>query len=230
MNQPQLPEKTKKTLKRIRKQFTVAFEPLTVSDIHLEILKVTDLEQLLGGKDPFANVSEFPFWIKLWESSLVLGELLASMPPKPGQTLLEIGAGLAAPGLVAAARGYQVTLSDYEPHILDFERVSAAASNIAEINFKIVDWKKPPEMGKFDIIIGAEILFREDFFQPLLTVFDKYLAADGVILMAHDVRRKSLAQFLPLAEKKYSIGTKARKMRKENEELTILLNRLTRKK
>lgn len=230
MTAPQLPEKTKKILKRIRKQFSAAFEPLTISDIHLEILKVTDLEQLLGGKDPFANVSEFPFWIKLWESSLVLGEMLATMPITPGRTMLEIGAGLAAPGLVAAARGYQVTLSDYEPHILDFERVSAAASNISNVNFKIVDWNNPPEMGKFDIIIGAEILFREDFFQPLLTVFDKYLAEDGVIFLAHDVRRKSLAQFLPLAEKNYNIGTKSKTMRKENEELTILLNRLTRKK
>ncbi len=230
MTTPQLSEKTGNILKRIRKQFKVDFEPLTVADIHLNILKVTDLEQLLGGRDPFANVSEFPFWIKLWESSLVLGDLLASMPPqKPGQTLLEIGAGLAAPGLVAAARGYQVTLSDYEPHILDFERVSAGASNISNINFRIIDWKNPPEIDKFDIIIGAEILFREDFFQPLLTVFDKYLADDGVVLIAHDVRRKSLAQFLPLAEKSYQIGTKAKKMRKEDEELTIMLNRLTRK-
>ncbi|MEA3547418.1 MAG: methyltransferase domain-containing protein [Thermodesulfobacteriota bacterium] len=229
MDSPHLPEKTKKILKRIRKRFTVDFEPLRVGNIELNILKVTDLEQLLGGKDPFENVSEFPFWIKLWESSMVLAELMASLPPAPEKSLLELGAGLAAPGLVAAANGSQVTLSDYEPHILDFERVSAAASNISNVNFKIVDWNNPPNIGKFDTIIGAEILFRDDFFQPLLNIFNQYLETDGIIYLAHDVRRKSLPKFLRLAEKEFVIGTKTRKIRSEIEELTVMINRLTKK-
>lgn len=226
---PQLSEKTKKVLKRLRKRFSVDFAPLQINDLQLNILKVTDLEQLLGGKDPFENVSEFPFWIKLWESSMVLAGLMASLPPDPDKKILELGAGLAAPGLVASARGFQVTLSDYEPHILDFERVSAAASGLDTIDFKIIDWKKPPEMEKFDIIIGAEILFRDEFFQPLLDVFNQYLAPEGVIYLSHDVRRKSLPKFLTLAEKEFNIGTQTKKMTTDDGELTVMLNRLTKK-
>jgi predicted nicotinamide N-methyase len=224
-----LPEKTQTVLKRIRKKYKVGFEPLRIRDVELKILQVQDLEHLLAGKDPFADVASFPFWVKLWEASLMLADIMASMPAKPGQTLLELGAGLGAPGLVAAARGYQVTLSDYEPHILDFQRVSAAANGLTEVDFRMIDWKKPPAIPPFDVIIGAEILFRDEFFQPLLDVFNKYLAPQGTIYLAHDGRRKSLPKFLDRAQQDYQIAVSARKMKSEEGELTIIINRLKRK-
>ena len=229
MNELHLPDKTREVLHRIRKKYKVGFEPLRIRDVELKILQVQDLEQLLAGRDPFADVSIFPFWVKLWEASLLLADIMASMPCEPGQTLLELGAGLAAPGLVAAARGYKVTLSDYEPHILDFQRVSAAANGLQEVDFRIIDWKKPPVMPRFNTIIGAEILFRDEFFQPLLDVFNQYLAPDGTIYIAHDARRKSLPKFLDLAQKEYQVAVSARKMKSEDGELTIIINRLKRK-
>ena len=226
MDVASLPEQAQKVLKRIRKKYKVGFEPLRVRDVELQLLQVTDLEHLLAGKDPFADVSNFPFWVKLWEASLMLADVMASSPVQPGTSLLELGAGMGAPGLVAASKGYRVTLSDYEPHILDFQRVSAAANGLTDINFKIIDWKSPKDMPQFDRIIGAEILFRDEFFDPLLKLFDSYLAPEGEIYIAHDVRRKSVPQFLSLAEKEYEIAVSARKMRSEDKELTILINRL----
>ncbi|MEJ2033967.1 MAG: methyltransferase, partial [Deltaproteobacteria bacterium] len=157
MEPQELPGRAADIYKQIRKKYQVAFEPLRVRDKELQLLQVTDLEALLGGKDPFQNVSDFPFWVKLWESSLVLADLIAQLPPAPGQSLLELGAGLGAPGLVAAANGYQVTLSDFEPIILDFQRVSAAASGLTGVHFELIDWQKPPDLPRFDLIIGAEI-------------------------------------------------------------------------
>jgi predicted nicotinamide N-methyase len=227
MNPDILPEKESRLYKKIRKKYKVKFDDLKIRGSHLQILRVTDLEALLRGKDPFKNVSEFPFWVKLWEASMLLADLLASMKPKPGQTLLELGAGMAAPGLAAAANGYKVTLSDYEPHILEFQKVSAAASGLTNIDFKIIDWLKPPVIKPFDTIVGAEILFREDFFEPLLQIFKKLLAPDGTIYLAHDVRRKSMPQFLMKAEKEYDIGVSERKIKKPDEEITIILTRMT---
>jgi cyclopropane fatty-acyl-phospholipid synthase-like methyltransferase len=159
----------------------------------------------------------------------MLADVMASSPVPPETSLLELGAGLGAPGLVAAAKGYRVTLSDYEPHILDFQRVSAAASGLSGIEHKIIDWKNPKDMPQFDRIIGAEILFRDEFFEPLLKLFGNYLAPQGEIYIAHDIRRKSVPQFLARAEKEYEIGVSARKMRSEDKELTILVNRLRRR-
>ena len=221
-----LSEAAARLLKQLRKKYKVDFDDLKVREAQLKILRITDLEPILQGKDPFKNVSEFPFWVKLWEASMVLADLVAGMPPRSGQTLLELGAGMGAPGLVAAACGYQVTLSDYEPVILDFQKVSAAASDLYNVHHKMIDWTKPPALDPFDTIIGAEILFREDFFEPLLQIFEKLLAPAGVIYLAHDVRRKSLPQFLMLAEKKYDIAISERKIKTADEEIKIILSRL----
>lgn len=230
MDDKKLSEKTQKVLRRIRKQFKVGFSPLKIQDLEIDILQVTDLEHLLAGKDPFENVSEFPFWVKLWEASMVLAHVMASMPAQGNQKLLELGAGMAAPGLVAAARGYEVTLSDYEPHILDFQRVSAAANGFDNIDFRMIDWLKPPEMPAFDRIIGAEILFRADFFEPLLAIFRNYLKDDGEIYLAHDMRRQSVPRFLDLAQKDFHIAvSKTAMQNEEGEKITVLINRLTKK-
>lgn len=225
-----LPERERDIYNKIKKQYKLTFDKLKVEEDVIRLLKVADLEEFLGGKDPFANVSEFPFWIRLWDAAMILAYVLHSLPEPNGKRLLELGAGLGAPGLAAAAVGFDVTISDYEEIILDFQQVSAAASGLHEVQFTLLDWLNPPELEPFDVLAGAEILFREEFFQPLLTVFNRYLKPDGVIFLAHDARRKSLPKFLQLAQKDFDIAVNKQVIKKDGGETTILVNRLRRKK
>jgi predicted nicotinamide N-methyase len=221
-----LPEKTAAILRQLKKKYKTEFDRLRIRDLDLQLLQVSDIEPLLKGKDPFADVASFPFWVRLWEAALILADTIVGMPLPPNNRLLELGAGLGAPGLAAAAVGYRVTLSDYEPHILDFQKVSAAANKLDNVEFKIIDWNKPPEMPRFDTIIGAEILFREDFFEPLLKIMRRFLAPDGAIYLAHNADRRSLAPFLEMASQYFKIGVIPRKISTEDKEITVLLNRL----
>jgi predicted nicotinamide N-methyase len=210
----------------IKDRYKVAFEPLKIGEYRLQLLKITDLEQVLDGKDPLKDVSTFPFWIRLWEAAIVLSEFVAGLPCNPGTSLLELGAGLGAPGLTAAAAGFQVTLTDYEELILDFERINAAASKLHNVQFAMLDWLDPPEMPQYDVIVGAEILFREEFFEPLLGVLRKALKPEGVVYLAHDIKRRSLEPFLKLAEKEYIISASRRKLKSLDEDKIILMTRL----
>nr|WP_321466535.1 methyltransferase domain-containing protein [uncultured Desulfobulbus sp.] len=226
MDPQTLPEKELNLYTAIKDRYKVAFEPLKIREHSLHLLKMTDLEQILDGKDPLKDVSSFPFWIRLWEAAIVLSEFMAAMPCTPGTTLLELGAGLGAPGLTAAKVGYSVTLSDYEQMILDFERINAAASHLDNVECLMLDWLNPPEMERFDVIIGAEILFREEFFQPLLNVLKKTLKPDGVVYLAHDIKRRSLEPFLKMAEKEYRIAASQRRLKSFDGDKIVLLNRL----
>ncbi|MBA3016341.1 MAG: methyltransferase [Proteobacteria bacterium] len=223
-----LPENAAELLRKIRKDYKVAFEPFRTRDVEIQLLKVQDLECVLKGRDPFKNVSEFPFWIKLWESAMVLADVAATLPVTSASRLLELGAGLGAPGLVAAAKGFRVTLSDYEQRILDFQRVSAAANGL-KVECRFIDWTKPSTLKPFDTILGAEILFREDLLSPLLTLFDKLLAPGGSIYLAHDLRRKTLYSFLDKAQTDYTIKAKKIELTSGDECCTVMLNCLQRK-
>jgi len=226
MDPKTLPAFERTLYNNIKDRYKVAFEALKIRDHHLQLLKITDLEQILDGKDPLKDVSTFPFWIRLWEAAIVLSEFVAGLPCDKETTLMELGAGLGAPGLTAAAAGFQVTLTDYEDLILDFERINAAASNLQNVQFAMLDWLHPPEMPQYDIIIGAEILFREEFFQPLLGVLRKALKPSGVVYLAHDVKRQSLEPFLKLAEKEYRVSASRKKLKSLDEDKIILMTRL----
>jgi 2-polyprenyl-3-methyl-5-hydroxy-6-metoxy-1,4-benzoquinol methylase len=228
MDPQTLPADSQELYRQIKKQYKVGFESLKLNDdLKLYLLKITDLEQVLAGKDPLKNPSEFPFWIRLWEAAIVLSRFMVTLAPAPGSTVLELGAGLGAPGLTAAALGCSVTLSDYEEMILNFEQVSAAASGLDNVRFEILDWLDPPEIERYDIILGAEILFREEFFEPLLDIIRHTLKPDGTVYMAHDSKRKSVQPFLKKAEKEYNIAASRRLLKSLDEDKEILLTRLT---
>ncbi|MCI5190672.1 MAG: methyltransferase domain-containing protein [Candidatus Electrothrix sp. AS4_5] len=228
MDPQTLPAEAQDLYHKIKKQYRVGFESLKLEDdLHLHLLKITDIEQMLDGKDPLKNPSEFPFWVRLWEAAIVLSRFMVNLRPVPGTTVLELGAGLAAPGLTAAALDCAVTVTDYEDIILDFAKVSAAASNLEQVQFFLLDWLHPPEMERYDIILGAEVLFRDEFFQPLLAVLRRALKPDGVVYLAHDIKRKSVHPFLQLAEKEYAISASKRVLKSLDQEKEILLTRLT---
>jgi predicted nicotinamide N-methyase len=228
MDPQTLPAEAQALYQRIKKQYSVGFESLKLADdLHLHLLKITDLEQVLDGKDPLKDPSEFPFWIRLWEAAIVLSHFLVGLGPASGTSVLELGAGLGAPGLAAAGLGCKVTLSDYEEIILNFERVSAAASGLDHVAFSLLDWLDPPPMERYDMILGAEVLFRDEFFEPLLGILRHALKPDGVVYLAHDIKRKSVHPFLEMAEKEYRISASRRKLKSLEETKEILLTRLT---
>jgi predicted nicotinamide N-methyase len=221
-----LPERERKLYNEIRSRYQVTFDRFEVNGKQLRLLKIADLEEFLGGKDPLANVSEFPFWVRLWDAAKVLAYFLGAQKEVEGQRLLELGAGLGAPGLAAASAGFSVTLSDYEEIILNFQRISAAASGLKEVECVHLDWLAPRGLGSFDVLVGAEILFRDSFFTPLLQIFKTYLKPNGSIFLAHEATRKSLPMFLALAEEYFVIATKKQTIRVDGHEKTIILNRL----
>ncbi|THB75703.1 MAG: methyltransferase domain-containing protein [Desulfobulbaceae bacterium] len=224
-----LPESERLIYNNLKKKHNVHFEPLNVGDHRIRILMVSDLEELLDGKDPFEDVSSFPFWSKLWEAAIVLSHVLASAPERAGGRLLELGSGMGAIGLAAAAAGFSATLSDYDDEILDFARVSGAASGLENVNYITFDLLKPENIGTFDVITAAEILFKEELIDPVLAVCKEFLSEDGTVYLAHDVRRKCLPIFLEKAEAHFHIGTKKQTIRKNGIVSDILVNRLKKK-
>jgi len=225
-----LPDMERQIYNRIKKKYDLTFDRFRAGEQNIRLLKIADIEQFLEGKDPFADVSEFPFWVRLWDSAMILAYVLGAQKDIKGKRLLELGSGLGAAGLAAAAAGFDVTLSDSEDVRIDFQRVSAAASKLYDITFVRMDWIDPPPLKPFDVLAGAEILFREDLLQPLLQIFKTCLAPDGIIYLAHDAKRQSLPKFLKLAQNDFDIALKEQTIKRDGKTITIIINRLRHKK
>lgn len=216
---------------RLSSKYSLGVEEIAIRERRFRFVCVQDLEPLLAGKDLFASVSDFPFWVKIWDASVALADMVARLPLKPGVRVLEVGAGLGITGVVAAAFGCNVTITDIEEDILDFSRLSAVINGCTTVSHARLDWLAPSAaLNGFDMILGSEVLFNERFFLPLLNVFKQLLAPDGVVYLAHAAERKSLAQFLPLCAKDYDIALQKKTMKAVNEQSNIVLTRLRPKK
>ncbi len=147
----------------LRARYSLHFETRKINGQVIRLLTPSDLDELLGGQNPLDNMSGFPFWFRQWESGIVLAHTLVMHPDPQGRRLLELGAGLGLAGLAAAMVGFNVTLSDNEEMILDFQRVSSAANGLSRIASIKLDLLDLPELESFDVIAGAEILFKEEF-------------------------------------------------------------------
>ena len=63
-----------------------------------------DLDALID-VEAFEADERIPYWANVWESAIVLAEDVAAMEAD-GRRLLELGAGLALPAVVAQRRGF----------------------------------------------------------------------------------------------------------------------------
>ncbi len=203
------------------KEVLLTREVLKIRGRELCVLRPADLDAVLEeGK----GLSGFPFWAKVWESALVLADFVATL--KPPKKILEVGAGLGVPGLVAAAFGHEVTLTDYDQTPLLIAQRSAKENGLS-LNIVKLDWLNPTDLGEFEVIIGAEVVFAGRLFQPLLDIFRRYLLPGGEVYLAHERDRiRVLAPFLKMAESHYEIATSIRRLKTEDGTVEVILNRL----
>ncbi len=225
----QVPEAALPIVNRLKAKYSLDVERVHIGGRPFYFLHVADLIPLFH-MEVHENAPEFPFWVKIWEASLVLSEFLAKMPPKQGQRILELGAGMAVPGMVASSLGHDVTVTDYEDEIMDFVRASALFNECHNLRCEALDWFKPREdLGYFEVIVGSELLFHPRFFQPLLDVMKRYLAPGGVIYMSHRADRETLFPFFKMAEDDFAIAMQKHRFKSRDKELDVLLTRLKRK-
>lgn len=208
-------------------KLTLEKEEINIRGKTFKIFLPAKLEEIFQG-DPLLEVEKFPFWAKVWESSLILADYLATI--EPPKKILELGAGLGVPSLVSASFGHDVLATDYEELPLKFIELSAKENNLT-VRTQLLDWRNPELSEKFDLIVGSEIIFRKSLFEPLIELFKNYLKEEGEVILSHPSERKRvLIPFLYMTQEKFEILTSIRRLKDEEKTIEIILNRLKPKK
>lgn len=131
---------------------------------------------------------------QIWGSSLVLAEYMADVALQ-GQRTLEIGCGLAVPGLVLHQRLVDIVVSDRHPECESFLRENLRLNGLGPLPFVDVDWAGAnPKLGRFDLIIGSDILYERGHPRELLDFFDAHGAPRLEVVMV-DPKRGQAGEF-----------------------------------
>jgi predicted nicotinamide N-methyase len=133
-----------------------------VGDVELSLLRPVSPDALLD-EAAFARDEFLPYWAELWPAATALA---AALPDVAGLCVVELGCGLGLPSLVAAARGAEVTASDWAEDAVALLRENAARNGL-ELRAEVRDWREPwPE--RFDVVIAADVLYERRNVEPLL--------------------------------------------------------------
>jgi predicted nicotinamide N-methyase len=129
-----------------------------------------------------------------WPSGLQLAARLAARPVRAGERILEIGCGLALPSLVGHRRGADVTASDCHPMAAAFLRANLRLNGLAPMSYRHGQWNVPARerpregahrgsvvRGRFDLIIGSDLLYERDARGGLATFIAHHAQADALV-------------------------------------------------
>jgi len=141
---------------------TLFSETLRVADVELTLLRPDSPEALID-EAAFAENEFLPYWAELWPAAMLLADAL---PDVAGLRVVELGCGLGVPSLVAAARGGQVTSTDWSPDAIELLRDNAER-NAVRLSAEVRDWREPWSQ-RFDLALAADVLYEERNVEPVL--------------------------------------------------------------
>ncbi|MBK8916079.1 MAG: class I SAM-dependent methyltransferase [Phycisphaerales bacterium] len=186
--------------------FPVLRRRVRVGERVYELVGPANFESLID--DPrvverFAQDEYMPYWAEFWPAARVLAERVAAWPDAEAadseSPVLEVGCGLGLVGLVAAARGRRVVLSDYDADSLEFARTSAECNGLA-VETRVVDWRRsyPDLMPR--CILAAEVLYETRLLDPIAAFVRGHLAPGGAAIFC-DANRRPADGFPQAAER-----------------------------
>jgi predicted nicotinamide N-methyase len=127
----------------------------------------------------------FPFWAKLWPSSIALLDVLKAHPHLiQNKHVLEIGAGIGLPSLMIADIAKSIQISDYEK-----EAVALLQKNIEHLQLQNaealqLDWNHMPENMNPEVVILSDVNYDPTQFDVLVSLIDKFMNQGCTIILS----------------------------------------------
>jgi predicted nicotinamide N-methyase len=184
----------------IRINFTRVKEPDVVLD---QIVDQQDRLERASGKRLEGDALHLPYWAELWDSSIGLGLFLAeklihsqrsTLHSAAGISVLDLGCGMGLAGTVAAAMGHRVLLADLESDALLFAKLNTLPYQRRSRTRKL-NWQTDRLNERFDLIVGADVLYEKAQWEFLNSFWRAHLAENGSILLG-EPGRQSGDQFI----------------------------------
>lgn len=193
--------------------FTRIADPDRVLD---QVAAEADLQERLSGKRAADEHLHLPYWAELWDSAMGVGQFLARgcdgvtgrrgdgekrsllrprVSPSPRLpvpasplTVLDLGCGMGLSGTIAAALGAKVLFADIEPPALLFAQLNSLPWS-SRVRTRRLNWQTDRLHERFDLIIGADILYERSQWEYQEPFLRHHLAPGGTVLMGEPGRQ-----------------------------------------
>ncbi len=215
---PPVEARRQSLLARIRRRYQTVTADVAVGRAHFPFTRIANPDRVLDEVAEEADRREkytghreqeplhLPYWAELWDSALGLGQWLErrcaagdeSRPTAVGgatdfrlinrMKVMDLGCGMGLSGTVAAALGAKVLFADLEPPALLFARLNTLPFS-DRVRTRRLNWQTDTLDERFDLIIGADILYERSQWPFLEPFWRAHLALGGTVLLGEPGRQ-----------------------------------------
>lgn len=142
---------------------------------------------------------------QVWPSGRVLAEAMCTFDIA-GKRILELGCGLGLSSLVLQRRRADIVASDHHPLAQSFLAHNAALNDLPALSYHDLPWGVPDaRLGRFDLIIGSDILYERDHAAQLAAMMLRHAQPDAEVLITDPGRGNSSPFTRALATQGYGV-------------------------
>ncbi|MCC5849194.1 MAG: methyltransferase domain-containing protein [Verrucomicrobia bacterium] len=176
--------------------------------LHVSEITIQDFRVHLAYAREFPGASDAWYWASLWPAAVALAEALYERDDLAGARVLEIGCGCGLAGIAAGRKGGEVTVTDLEPRALALAEENWRRNHLQPAALKRLDWRDSTDLGTFDVILGADILYDEREFPSLIRTLRQKLSRKGRVLIAEPGRPQANDFFARMLRAGFGIDTR----------------------
>lgn len=202
-----LEQERARLLARIRRRYEVNTQPLRIGPLELLFTRIADPDRVLdqvaqeedrrekaAGRRLAGQELHLPYWAELWDSAFGVGQFLASprgralLAGAQAAEVLDLGCGMGLAGTVAAALGAHVLFADLETPALLFARLNSLPWR-HRVRARRMNWRHDHLGQRFDLILGADILYERAQWDYLEPCWRQHLKPTGHVLLGEPGRQ-----------------------------------------
>lgn len=212
----------------LKEKYELELTPLVIGGKKLEVYTVKKWDTFSADFElnEDALITRLPFWVKIWEASIVLADHLVQIDLGKEAQILEIGAGMGITGLFLGAFGYKVTVTDREEDALELLQMNVRQNGLNTVSVSRLDWNNPDLTQKYDIICGSELIYKESSIGPVMNLFQKYLLPRGMVFIAHERSRMCMIKFIGMVPGRFEITNTSKTLRGQDKLYKVMIHQL----
>jgi len=173
------------------KGLSFSFVRVTDPDVVLDqVAAEVDLHERLHGREASGQMMHLPYWAELWDSAMGIALHLADNSSRfdlRNCSVLDLGCGMGLSGAAAAGLGARVLFADLESPALLFARLNSLPWR-RRVRTRQLNWQRDRLNERFDLIIGADILYEKAQWPFLEPFWRAHLKEGGTVLLGEPGR------------------------------------------
>jgi predicted nicotinamide N-methyase len=171
--------------------YEVRQQTVNIGGLDYDVRSLLDNQQyadpLGSAEDAGMGASGWPLFGQVWPSARVLALAMSSHAIE-GKRILEIGAGLALASLVIHRRAGDVTVTDWHPLTEVFLKENLLANGLGPLPYRPGNWALDDAsgasgLGRFDLIIGSDVLYERQQPAQLARFIDQHATLHAEIII-----------------------------------------------